>query len=56
MGLDENVTVLHVIGLPCSVSDAEAALHRAAHEGHWHHAVLRVSNGELQIVHPNEET
>lgn len=42
---------------PCSVSDIEMLLHRAAHSGHWHDAVVSCrSDGSIVVEYMEDLT
>ncbi len=40
MDTKEEKRITFSVNTPCSVSDVEQLLHRAAHSGHWHDAVV----------------
>ena len=47
-------TILAKVRLPCSAARLEAALLKAAHDGHWHDAVVRVDgDGNLVVACPD---
>jgi hypothetical protein len=38
------------VSLPCNVIECELTIQRAAHEGHWHDAVVSVSEDGSQLI------
>lgn len=42
-------TILARVSLPCSVSQLESAVLRAAHAGHWDSAQVREVDGTLEV-------
>ena len=43
------------IPLPCSAAQLENAILKAAHNGHWHDAQVKVDSDHLVITHQEDE-
>ena len=41
--------------LPCSAAQLENAILKAAHNGHWHDAQVKVDSDHLVITHQEDE-
>ena len=46
--------ILAKIPLPCSAAQLENAILKAAHNGHWHDAEVKVHGDQLVITHEDE--
>ena len=42
------------VPLPCSAAQLENAILKAAHNGHWHDAQVKVLGDQLVITHEDE--
>ena len=43
------------VPLPCSAAQLENAILKAAHNGHWHDAEVKVHGDQLVITHEDED-
>ena len=52
------MVTLAKVSLPCKVNECEQVIQRAAHEGHWHDAVINVSDDgkQLLVQYPTDPT
>ena len=47
--------ILAKIPLPCSAAQLENAILKAAHNGHWHDAQVKVDSDHRVITHQEDE-
>lgn len=56
MDTQEAKRISFSVKTPCSVSDVEMLLHRAAHSGHWHDAVVSCGSDGSMVVEYVEDS